>query len=103
MTGKRWAGLTILIFATALTAVYACRTGVDPAVTTIAGSFGSIAVLMIIAYVLKVRDDLFFCGMIFRLLLHHQSVRSDDMYRSFGPYDKIVHFFSGVLPQALAR
>ena len=65
MTGKRWAGLTILIFATALTAVYACRTGVDPAVTTIAGSFGSIAVLMIIAYVLKVRDDLFFCGMIF--------------------------------------
>lgn len=96
MTGKRWAGLIILIFATALTAVYACRTGVDPAVTTIAGSFGSIAVLMIIAYVLKVRDDLFFCGMIF--VYFASPVGSVlDMYRSFGPYDKTIHFFSGVL------
>lgn len=100
MTGKRWAGLIILIIATALTAVYACRTGVDPALTTIAGSFGSIAALLIIAYALKVRDDLFFCGMIF--VYFASPVGSVlDMYRSFGPYDKIVHFFSGILLASL--
>lgn len=100
MTGKRWAGLIVLIIATALTAIYACRTGVDPDVTTIAGSFGSIAALLVIAYVLKVRDDLFFCGMLF--VYFASPVGSVlDMYRSFDPYDKIVHFFSGMLLASL--
>lgn len=100
LTRKRWIGLIVLILATIFTAVYACRTGIDPAPTTIAGSFGSIAVLLLIAYILKVRDDLFFCGLLF--VYFASPVGSVlDLYRSVGPYDKIVHFFSGILLASL--
>lgn len=100
LTRKRWIGLIVLILATIFTAVYACQTGINPAPTTIAGSFGSIAVLLLIAYILKVRDDLFFCGLLF--VYFASPVGSVlDLYRSVGPYDKIVHFFSGILLASL--
>lgn len=100
LTRKRWIGLIVLILATAVTAIYACQTGIDPAPATIAGSFGSIAVLLAIAYILKVRDDLFFCGLLF--VYFASPVGSVlDLYRSVGPYDKIVHFFSGILLASL--
>lgn len=100
LTRKRWIGLIILILATAFTAVYACQTGIDPDPITIAGSFGSIIALLLIAYILKVRDDLFFCGLLF--VYFASPVGSVlDLYRSVGPYDKIVHFFSGILLASL--
>lgn len=100
LSRKRWIGLIILVLATAFTAVYACKTGIDPGLTTIVGSFGSIAALLLIAYILKVRDDLFFCGLLF--VYFASPVGSVlDLYRSVGPYDKIVHFFSGILLASL--
>lgn len=100
LTRTRWIGLIVLVLATAFTAVLACRTGIDPAPATIAGSFGSIVVLLIIARILKVRDDLFFCGLLF--VYFASPVGSVlDLYRSVGPYDKIVHFFSGILLASL--
>ena len=65
LTRKRWIGLIVLILATIFTAIYACKTNIDPAPATMAGSFGSIAALLLISYILKVRDDLFFCGLLF--------------------------------------
>lgn len=100
LTRKRWIGLLVLILATTATAVYACHSGIDPAPTTIAGSFGAIAVLLLIAFFLKVRDDLFFCGLLF--VYFASPVGSVlDLYRSVGPYDKVVHFFSGILLASL--
>ncbi len=100
LTRTRWIGLIVLVLATAFTTVLACRTGIDPAPATIAGSFGSIVVLLIIARILKVRDDLFFCGLLF--VYFASPVGSVlDLYRSVGPYDKIVHFFSGILLASL--
>ena len=100
LTRTRWIGRIVLVLATAFTTVLACRTGIDPAPATIAGSFGSIVVLLIIARILKVRDDLFFCGLLF--VYFASPVGSVlDLYRSVGPYDKIVHFFSGILLASL--
>ena len=56
--------------------------------------------VLIIARILKVRDDLFFCGLLF--VYFASPVGSVlDLYRSVGPYDKIVHFFSGILLASL--
>ena len=100
LTRKRWIGLIVLILATIFTAIYACKTNIDPAPATIAGSFGSIAALLLISYILKVRDDLFFCGLLF--VYFASPVGSVlNLYRSVDLYDKVVHFFSGLLLASL--
>ena len=100
LTRKRWIGLIVLILATIFTAIYACNTNIDPAPATIAGSFGSIAALLLISYILKVRDDLFFCGLLF--VYFASPVGSVlNLYRSVDLYDKVVHFFSGLLLASL--
>ena len=86
LTRKRWIGLIVLILATIFTAIYACKTNIDPAPATIAGSFGSIAALLLISYILKVRDDLFFCGLLF--VYFASPVGSVlNLYRSVDLYD----------------
>ena len=50
---------------------------------------------------LKVKDNLFYCGLIF--VYCASPVGSVlNLYRSVGPYDKIVHCFSGILLAWLA-
>ena len=97
---KHLIGILTLILAAVITALYACTSGIDPSPAAIAGSFASIAALVVISYILKVRDDLFFCGLLF--VYFASPVGSVlDFYRSVGPYDKIVHFFSGILLASL--
>ncbi len=65
------------------------------------GHFGSIVVLLIIiARILKVRDDLF-SAVCCSSTLHRLWDLFSTCTRSIGPYDKIVHFFSGILLASL--
>lgn len=100
MNRKRTTAVLILVIATIVTAAAAFRIGVDPPVANVAGSFGAIAALLIVSKILDMRDDLFYSGIIF--VFFASPVGSVlDMYRSFGPYDKIIHFISGVLLASL--
>lgn len=100
MNRKRITAALILAAATIITAAIAFKTGVNPPLTNVAGSFGAIVVLLIIAKLLNVRDDLFYCGIVF--VYFASPVGSIlDMYRRFGPYDKIIHFISGILLASL--
>ena len=86
LTRKRWIGLIVLILATIFTAIYACKTNIDPAPATIAGSFGSIAALLLISYILKVRDDLFFCGLLFVYFASPVGSVLKDVYKRQAPW-----------------
>ncbi len=96
MNQKRIAAVAVLAAASAVTSVIAVKTGVDPPPANIAGAFASILVLVIAAKLLKATDDLFYCGLIFVYLASPMGSILD-LYRRFGPYDKIIHFISGVL------
>ncbi len=61
-----------------------------------AGSFAAIAALLAVSVILKMDDILYFlgCGFVY-FASPIGSVL--DMYTRFGPYDKIIHFISGML------
>lgn len=96
MNRKRTTVVVLLIIATVVTAAAAFLIGADPPIANVAGSFGAIAALLIVSKLLDIGDDLFYSGIIF--VFFASPVGSVlDMYRSFGPYDKIIHFISGIL------
>ena len=96
MSKRRITAVLILAVATGITAVIAAKSGINPPVGNIIGSFCAIAVLVVFSLLLKVKDNLFYCGLIF---VYCASPLGSvlNLYRSVGPYDKIVHFFSGIL------
>lgn len=101
MNKKRITAVLALAAATGITAVIAVKLGINPPVGNIIGSFCSIAALVVFAALLKVKDNLFYCGLVF--VYCASPVGSVlNLYRSVGPYDKIVHFFSGILLAWLA-
>lgn len=101
MSKKRIIAVLILAAATAITALIAVKTGINPPVGNIIGSFCAIAALIVFSHLLKVKDSLFYCGLFF--VYCASPVGSVlNLYRSVGPYDKIVHFFSGILLAWLA-
>lgn len=96
MSKRRITAVLILAVATGITAVIAAKSGINPPVGNIIGAFCAIAVLVVFSLLLKVKDNLFYCGLIF--VYCASPVGSVlNLYRSVGPYDKIVHFFSGIL------
>lgn len=100
MNRKRITAVLLLVIATIVTAAAAFLIGTDPPVANVAGSFGAIAALLIVSKLLDIGDDLFYSGIIF--VFFASPVGSVlDMYRSFGPYDKIIHFISGILLASL--
>ena len=101
MSKRRITAVLILTGATAITALIAVKTGINPPVGNIIGSFCAIAALIVFSYLLKVKDSLFYCGLFF--VYCASPVGSViNLYRSVGAYDKIVHFFSGILLAWLA-
>lgn len=101
MSKRRITAVLILAVATGITAVIAVNSGINPPVGNIIGSFCAIAVLVVFSLLLKVKDNLFYCGLIF--VYCASPVGSVlNLYRSVGPYDKIVHCFSGILLAWLA-
>lgn len=96
MDSKKVAAVFVVTAASAVTAIIAFKTGVNPPMANVAGSFAAIAVFLAAARLLKVRYDLFYFGLIF--IYFASPVGSVlNMYRRFGPYDKIIHFISGIL------
>lgn len=97
---KRILALIILLAATTAAVFAAYRMGVDPPLLNVAGAYASIGVGLIFARLFKVTDGLYYMGMVF--IFFAAPVGSVmNLYRSFDPYDKIVHYASGLLLAAL--
>ena len=70
--------------------------GQNPPVGTILGAFASFIVALIVCVIFKVPNQMYYLTIAF--VFFASPVGSIlNFYRTFGPYDKIVHFFSGVL------
>ena len=93
---RRSAGVLILIAATVITTAAAFIFDIDPPISNVAGAFAAIAVLAIAATFIKVSDEIFFGALIF-IFLASPMGSILNLYRTFDPYDKIVHFISGIL------
>ena len=65
MSKRRITAVLILTGATAITALIAVKTGINPPVGNIIGSFCAIAALIVFSHLLKVKDSLFYCGLFF--------------------------------------
>lgn len=99
MKGRK-IGVTVLVTAAAAAAAAAYLTGIDPPAGNVIGSFASIAALVIVSRLVKVSDALFYSGLVFVFMASSMG-SVINLYRTFGPYDKIVHLISGFLLAAL--
>ena len=97
---KRRIGVLALVAATAAAAVIAYGTGINPPAANVAGAFAAIAAMVIATRIIKVDDVLFFSGLAF-IFIASPLGSILNLYRTLGPYDKIVHFISGFLLAAL--
>ena len=70
--------------------------GINPPIGNVAGAFVSIAVVVLVSRVIQVSDTLFYSGLVFVFMASPMG-SVINLYRSFGPYDKIIHFISGML------
>lgn len=93
---KRVLALIALVAATTGAAITAFALEINPPMTNVIGSYGSILAALIAAKIFKVSDGLYYAGLAFVFFASPMGSVMD-LYRSFGPYDKIVHFFSGIL------
>lgn len=88
--------LGIMIVLTAITSVIAFSCGINPPAGNVAGAFASFIAAVIVCMLLKVSDQMYYITLAF--VFFAAPVGSVlNLYRSVGPYDKIVHFFSGIL------
>lgn len=96
MNKKRISILALVVLLAAGAAWLSFSIGINPPMANVAGSIASILLAVIVAQVLGVSDNMFamFLGFVF-LASPVGSVLN--VYRLWGPYDKIVHFLSGVL------
>ncbi len=95
-TKQRLLALCILVVLDIATIGIAFAIGRDPAVTTIIGSFASILVAVLVGKLFKVNDTLYYSMLVFVFLASPMG-SVINLYRTFGPYDKIVHLISGFL------
>lgn len=93
---KRVLALIALVAATTAASVAAFALEINPPMTNVIGAYGSILAALIAAKLFRVSDGLYYAGLAFVFFASPMGSVLD-LYRSFGPYDKIVHFFSGIL------
>lgn len=93
---KRIIALITLVIATTAAAIAAFALEINPPMTNVIGAYGSILAALIAAKIFRVSDGLYYAGLLFVFFASPMGSVMD-LYRSFGPYDKIVHFFSGIL------
>ncbi len=93
---KRVTGIILLIAAIAAASIIAFALGIDPPASNIMGAFAAVVFLVIAARIIKVSDGIFFSALVF-IFLASPMGSILNLYRSFGPYDKFVHFISGIL------
>ena len=90
-----------VILLTGVTTWLAFFLNINPPVANVAGGFISIIAGVVIAALFRVPDRLYYLILVF--VFFAEPVGSImNMYRLWAPYDKIVHFFSGVLIAAFA-
>ncbi|MFQ9892014.1 MAG: DUF2238 domain-containing protein [Emergencia sp.] len=90
----------LVLAATTAAAIAAFWLGINPPAVNVIGAYASIFVGVLAAKLFHVSDGLYYTGIIF--IFFASAVGSVlDLYRSFGPYDKIVHFASGLLLAAV--
>ena len=88
--------LGAMLILTAVTSVIAFACGINPPIGNVAGAFASFLAAVIVCMIFKVSDQMYYHTLAF--VYFASPVGSVlNFYRSIGPYDKIVHFFSGVL------
>lgn len=92
---KAW-GLLILILLDAVCIAISYQLGITRDTATMLGSFASIAVCAIVCALFKVKDSLYYALLVF-VFMASPLGSVIDLYRSIGPYDKIVHVYSGFL------
>lgn len=97
---KRFWALILLLAATTAAVYAAFRMGVNPPMANVYGAYVAIAVGLIFTKLFKVSDGFFYMGMLF--IFFASPIGSViNLYRTWGPYDKIVHYASGLLLAAL--
>ena len=93
---KRILTAIILVIATTGAVIAAFAMELNPPLTNVIGAYGSVLAALIAAKVFKVSDGLYYAGLLFVFAASPMGSVLN-LYRSFGPYDKIVHFGSGML------
>ncbi|HIU26184.1 MAG TPA: hypothetical protein IAC50_06815 [Candidatus Copromorpha excrementigallinarum] len=96
MKKSRIAGAAALALATGAAAAAAFILGIDPPLTNVAGAFGAAALWIIISAAVKVDDAFYFSALAF-IFLASPVGSVLNLYRTWDPYDKVVHFISGFL------
>ena len=100
MKNKLWA-LAGVVLLTGITTWLAFYLNINPPIANVAGGFASILAGVIVCVLFRVPDKLYYLILIF--IYFAEPVGSIlNMYRLWGPYDKIVHFLSGILVAAFA-
>ena len=86
----------VSIIASAITTIYAFMSGLNPPIGFLAGCIGANVAVVIVCLILKAPTHLYVLALIF-VYLASPLGSIMNFYRSIDPYDKIVHFFSGIL------
>lgn len=93
---KRMLSVGVLAVCTALAAAASYSLHIDPPMVNVAGAFAVIITVLILMRFVKIPDGLFYTGLVF-IFFASPMGSVIDLYRLWAPYDKIVHFASGLL------
>lgn len=93
---KRIGAVILSVIATTAVVFAAYAMELNPPILFICGAYAALAVGVLVAWLFKITDDLFYTGLVF-IFLASPIGSVMNLYRSFGPYDKIIHYFSGIL------
>lgn len=96
---RRASGVIAAAAATAIVTIYAFKSGIDVPAGNIAGAYCSLAALVAACMIIKAGDVLFYSGLVFVFMASPMGSILN-LYRTFDPYDKIVHLLSGFLLSA---
>ena len=88
--------LVIAICAAIVTTVYAFKIGLNPPMGFLFGCGGAFLAAAIVSILLKIPNWLYILTLVF-VYMASPLGSIMNFYRTIGPYDKIVHFFSGIL------
>lgn len=97
---KRTVGLILIVLATTIVSVLAFYLDINPPIANVFGAYGAIAAVFIAGKLFKIEDG--FYNLILLFIFFASPVGSVlNFYKSVGPYDKIVHYISGILLAAI--
>lgn len=92
----RFIYLVISLVASAATTVLAIKSGLNPPIGFLVGCLGANIAVVLLSLILKIPTHLYVLSLIF-VYLASPLGSIMNFYRSIDQYDKIVHFFSGIL------